>query len=100
MTKREAHMRHSKTSLVAILLGSAAMVVASAACADTPKDTVVMAKALDDIISLDPGEAFEFSGGEVVGNMYERLVYYDLKNVASIHGVIAESWNVGNDGKT
>ncbi|HVM79826.1 MAG TPA: ABC transporter substrate-binding protein, partial [Stellaceae bacterium] len=62
-----------------ILVGSAAMLVAGAvaAWADTPKDTVVMAKQIDDIISLDPAEAFEFSGGEVNGNVYERLVYYD-----------------------
>ena len=66
-------MRHLKTSRVAILLGSSAMVLASAAAyADTPKDTVVMAKQIDDIISLDPGEAFEFSGGEADGNVYER----------------------------
>ncbi|HTZ79573.1 MAG TPA: ABC transporter substrate-binding protein [Stellaceae bacterium] len=88
--------------LLTVLAGSAAMVLASVAAveAETPKDTVVMAKALDDMISLDPGEAFEFSGGEVVGNMYERLVYYDLKNVADIHGVVAESWSVAGDGKT
>ena len=38
------------------------------AFADTPKDTVVMAKQIDDIISLDPQESFEFSGNEVCGN--------------------------------
>src|SRR5258707_3292751 len=85
-----------------LLLGSAVIALASAvaAQAETPKDTVVMAKAIDDIISLDPGESFEFSGGEVVGNMYEKLLYYDVKNVSSIYGALAESWSVGNDGKT
>jgi peptide/nickel transport system substrate-binding protein len=85
-----------------LLLGSAVIALASAvaAQAETPKDTVVMAKAIDDIISLDPGEAFEFSSGEPVGNMYERLVYFDVKNVSSIYGALAESWGVGNDGKT
>jgi len=58
-------MRHSKTSLAVLLLGSAALALAGAAWADTPKDTVVMAKQIDDIISLDPGEVFEFSGGEI-----------------------------------
>ena len=93
-------MRHSKTSLAALLLGSATMLFASAAYADTPKDTVVMAKQIDDIISLDPGEAFEFSGGEVNGNVYERLVYYDVKNVSKMFGALAESYSVGPDGKT
>ena len=35
------------------------------ALAETPKDTVVMAHQIDDIISLDPQESFEFSGNEV-----------------------------------
>jgi peptide/nickel transport system substrate-binding protein len=93
-------MRHSKTSLAVLLLGSAALALAGAAWADTPKDTVVMAKQIDDIISLDPGEVFEFSGGEVDGNAYERLVYYDLKNVAKMYGALAETYGVGDDGKT
>src|SRR5271155_2925877 len=83
------------------LWASAALVlIAAAAQAETPKDTVVMAKQIDDMISLDPAEAFEFSGGEVVGNMYDRLLYYDLKNVANIYGTLAESWSVDADGKT
>jgi peptide/nickel transport system substrate-binding protein len=93
-------MRHPKTSLVVLLLGSAALALAGAAWADTPRDTVVMAKQIDDIISLDPGEAFEFSGGEADGNIYERLVYYDLKNVAKMYGALAETYGVGDDGKT
>src|SRR5580704_9492878 len=85
-----------------MLLGSATIVLAGAAAAyaDTPKDTVVMAKQIDDIISLDPGEAFEFSGGEADGNIYERLVYYDLKNVAKMYGALAETYGVAADGKT
>ena len=32
--------------------------------AETPKDGLVMADQIDDMISLDPAEAFEFSGAE------------------------------------
>ena len=45
--------------------------------AQTPRDTVVMAKAIDDIISLDPGEAFEFSGVEAVANVYDKMINVD-----------------------
>ena len=95
-------MRFSKSRLASALLSGSAIVLgtALAAYADTPKDTVVMAKQIDDIISLDPGEAFEFSGGEADGNVYERLVYYDLKNVAKMYGALAETYGVGPDGKT
>ena len=35
----------------------AAIMAAAPALAQTPKDTVVMAKQIDDIISLDPGRS-------------------------------------------
>ena len=79
---------------------AAMVLVAGPALAATPKDTVVMAKQIDDIISLDPAESFEFSGSEVTGNVYERLIAYDLKDVSKLKGELAESWSVGADGKT
>ena len=63
--------------------------------ADTPKDTLVIGKAIDDIISLDPAEAFEFSGGEVNGNCYERLVVPNPEMPSEITGELAESWEIG-----
>src|SRR4051812_45388293 len=49
-----------------LLLGAAAAapLLYDRAFADTPKDAIVMAKRIDDIISLDPQEAFEYSGSE------------------------------------
>jgi peptide/nickel transport system substrate-binding protein len=85
---------------LALLAAASAFVLAPAAFAQTPKDTVVMAKQIDDIISLDPGESFEFSGSEVVGNLYEKLLSYDLENVSNLKGEIAESWSVADDGRT
>lgn len=70
------------------------------ALADTPKDTLVMAFAIDDIISLDPGEAFEISTGEYTGNTYDRLVAFDIKDVSKLRGTLAESWTVSDDGLT
>jgi peptide/nickel transport system substrate-binding protein len=82
------------------LLATAVASLPGAAAAATPKDTVVMAKQIDDIISLDPAESFEFSGSEAVGNIYERLIGYDLRNVSQLRGELAESWSVAADGKT
>lgn len=86
--------------LAFLLLAIAVAGVPGAATAATPKDTVVMAKQIDDIISLDPAESFEFSGSEAVGNIYERLIGYDLRNVSQLRGELAESWSVAADGKT
>ncbi len=77
-----------------------ALVLGGSAFAQTPKDTIVMAKQIDDIISMDPGESFEFSGSEAVTNMYDRLIRFDLTDVSKLYGSLAESWSVGPDGKT
>ncbi|HEV2509151.1 ABC transporter substrate-binding protein [Bosea sp. (in: a-proteobacteria)] len=87
-------MRH-----VAKLMAASAFaaLLASAAQAQTPKDTIVMAKQIDDIISLDPAEAFEFSGVEVVTNLYDKLINVDLKNNNALIGDLAQSWTVSPD---
>ncbi|MGB3409184.1 MAG: ABC transporter substrate-binding protein [Jannaschia sp.] len=68
--------------------------------AETPPDTLIQAWQLDDVISLDPAEVFEFTASEILGNSYQPLVGYDVNNVSDIFGVIAESWSVSDDGKT
>lgn len=68
--------------------------------AAVPEDVLVMAKRIDDIISLDPAEVFEFSGAEVIANVYDRLVTFDPEDVSSLRGGAAESWTVSDDGRT
>lgn len=92
--------RRRAIGFAATLLASTAITGLSPTVAQTPKDTVVMAKQIDDIISLDPAEVFEFSGGEVIGNIYDRLITFDLKDVSRLYGVIATSWTISDDGKT
>ncbi len=68
--------------------------------AATPKDTLVIAMAFDDIITLDPAEAFEISAGEIMGNCYERLIRYDVADPSKLLPDLAKSWIVAADGKT
>lgn len=68
--------------------------------AETPADTLIQAYALDEIISLDPAEVFEFMPSEVIGNSYETLIGYDPMDVSKVFGKVAESWTVSEDGKT
>ncbi|MBV8911754.1 MAG: ABC transporter substrate-binding protein [Acetobacteraceae bacterium] len=83
------------------LLGAAAVpLLYDRAFADTPRDAIVMAKRIDDIISLDPQEAFEYSGTEISGNVYEKLVTPDDENPTQIIPTLAESWQASADGKT
>ena len=71
-----------------------------AAFAATPKDTLVVAMAMDDIITMDPGEAFEISAGEIMGNSYDRLLRYDVNDPSKLIADLAKSWSASSDGKT
>ena len=87
-----------------VLLAGAAMsallLAGAPAFAVTPADTLVEGFAIDDIISMDPGEAFELSTAEVTGNTYDLLVRLDLSDTSKVKGDLAESWTVSDDGLT
>lgn len=91
-------------SVRAILLASALAVGPAgltAAFAATPADTLVVAAQIDDIISLDPAQNFEFSGQDVGMNLYDRLVDFDpLDLAAGFKPSLAEKWEVSEDGLT
>ncbi|NNG05377.1 MAG: ABC transporter substrate-binding protein [Inquilinus sp.] len=80
---------------------AAVVALASAtAIARTPDDTLVMALKIDDIITLDPAEVFEFSGAEYAAQVYDRLISYDVRDVSRILPGAAESWTISDDGRT
>jgi peptide/nickel transport system substrate-binding protein len=87
-----------------LLASSAATVAAPAvlsqARAATPKGVAVMAKQIDDIVSFDPAESYEFTNGEVDANCYRRLIRPNLDDATKIEGDLAESWTVSPDGLT
>lgn len=93
-------MKPSLRLLAAAALAVAPLLASPPASAETPPDTLVQAWAIDDIISLDPAEIFEFTASEIAGNAYEQLIGYDVNDVSNVFGVIAESWTVSDDGKT
>lgn len=53
------------------------MIAGNSLSAATSADTLVMASKLDDVITLDPAEVFEFTGAEFAANVYDRLIGYD-----------------------
>src|SRR5580704_10386509 len=70
------------------------------AVAAPPADTLVVAKAIADIISLDPAEAYELSGIEMITNVYDRIMRFEADDVTKLVGGAAESWTTSADGKT
>ena len=84
--------------LASLLLAST--LLTGVAFADTPKETLVQAKQIDDIITLDPAEAYEFSGIEVATNVYDRIIRYEADDLEKMVGGVAESWTISDDHKT
>ena len=93
-------MKHVQKFVAVALMCTAAAFSPVTAQAETPADTLIQAWAIDDIITLDPAEVFEFSASEVLGNSYQGLIGYNVNDVSDIFGVIAEKWEVSEDGKT
>ena len=93
----EPTLRRVGLAAIAGLMLSAAP---SVLLAETPADTLVIADAIDDIVSLDPHEAYEFSGLDVVNNVYDGLIELDPASPTGPQPGLAESWAVSEDGMT
>ncbi|OCP02341.1 MULTISPECIES: ABC transporter substrate-binding protein [unclassified Ensifer] len=97
-------MMHKLNGRLRLLTASAALAMVMAATApsfaETPKDTLVEAFAIDDVISMDPGEAFELTAAEITGNTYSMLVRLDINDTTKVIGDLADSWTVSDDGLT
>ena len=83
-----------------LLAASTSIAMAPPLRAATPREILIVAKQIDDLTSLDPHESFEASGGEITGNLYQRLVIPDPKDPSRLQGELAESWSVSEDGLT
>ncbi|MEI2300697.1 ABC transporter substrate-binding protein [Ensifer sp. MJa1] len=97
-------MMHKLNGRLRLLTASAALAMVMAASApafaETPKDTLVEAFAIDDVITMDPGEAFELTAAEITGNTYNMLVRLDINDTSKVVGDLADSWTVSEDGLT
>ena len=69
--------------------------------ATIPKDTLIVAHKIYDLMTLDPAAMFELPALEYANNTYERLVRYKNKGIDNeFQGVIAKEWKISKDGKT
>ena len=91
-------MKTIKTSLLGFL--AAALISVGAAQAAAPKNTFVMAKDIADIITMDPAEVFELTTGEIIANVYDRIMMFEPEDLQTLVGGVTESYEVSNGGKT
>jgi len=96
--EQEKIMRLCKSMLMASVL-SVASSLATSAFAATPADVLVVAQNIDDIVAIDPAQAYEFSSGELVTNVYDRLVQYDAEDPTVLAQGIAEKWTIDKANK-
>ncbi len=94
MLSKRMHIMTTTAALALLLAG------VPQAFAATPADTLVQGWAVDDIITLDPGEAFEISTAEITANSYSKLVNLDLNDTSKVVGELADSWTISDDGLT
>jgi len=87
-----------KQAVLAAMLSAA--VPLGAANAATPADVLVVAQNIDDIVAIDPAQAYEFSSGEFVNNVYDRLVQYDAEDTEVMAPGLATEWSVDEAAKT
>lgn len=76
------------------------MLGAGVAPAATPRDVLVVAKNIGDMISLDPAVSTELSSYEVSTNVYQRVMRYDADKLQQLVPDAVEEWSVSPDGKT
>ncbi len=88
-----------RSTVMSSVAAVALLFSAMGAEADTPKDTLVMAYVMDDVITLDPAEIYEFAASEYMANTYDRLVVIDPADPSKLKLQLAESWTVSDDGK-
>ena len=61
-------------------------------------ETLIFAADLTDMITLDPAVAYEFGGLLPAGNIYETLISFNPGEPGKLVPVLAESWDVADDG--
>lgn len=79
-----------------LALGLAGALTSLATYAATPKNVLVVAQSLDDIISLDPGTGFELSSVQSFYNTYQRLVQPDPHHPTKLIAGLAKHWQVSD----
>jgi len=69
-------------TLLSAGLLAGAVATAPQAQAATPRDALVMAWNLDALITFDPAQIAEVNGNDIIRNVCEPLVNYDLTDVS------------------
>lgn len=70
----------------------------SAPAAGSAQNTIVYLKNIDDVISMDPAQAYEFSAWLAVHSVYDTLVKFEGQNLTDLKPGLAEKWDTKDAG--
>ena len=56
--------------------------------------TLVLGGDFSDLITLDPGVSYEFSGSLITGNLYDTLVGFEGNDLSKVRPRLASSWKI------
>jgi peptide/nickel transport system substrate-binding protein len=82
----------NKIRNILLSITTALMLCMGSSQAATPSNTFVMAKDIADIITMDPAEVFELTTGEIIANIYDRVMMFEPEDLQTLVGGVAESW--------
>lgn len=91
-------MKTFTRTIAAALL--AVPLLSTSVLAETPPGALVVAQNIDDIVAIDPAQAYEFTSSEIMANVYDRLVQYEAEDTTLLVGGLAESWEADTENKT
>lgn len=66
----------------------------------SPDPTTFTEATFGDIDTFDPALAYDTASAEVIFNVYEGLIFYDGEHLDQFVPVLAESWELSDDGTT
>jgi peptide/nickel transport system substrate-binding protein len=87
-------------SLIRPLMFAALTLGATPALAETPADTLVIVREISSISDWDPAVSQILDVNEINNDVYERLIGFDPRDPAELKPILAESWEVSEDGSS
>ncbi len=85
-------------AMVLLAAGAAGAVLSQGSAQTSRQTTLVYGSDMTDLITLDPGQSYEFSGGLVTDNVYETLVKFEGEDLSDLKPSLATEWDIKESG--
>ncbi len=87
-------MRTVRWPFLTLIALSLPLTLSLASAQSARESTLVIGADTTDLITMDPGVSYEFTGSLIIDNLYETLVRFEGDDLTEIRPGLAESWEV------